>query len=113
MTERGVDLQQVLERDAQTLFRYRHDITLFGMKGFACNAPAKYASDLGHLLANASGTFGLCYFYAGDKREWFCSLRSVGHFDVSEIARKFGGGGHRNAAGFSVKSLEDLRQKLG
>lgn len=30
------------------------------------------------------------------------SLRSVGDFDVSAIARAFGGGGHRNAAGFSV-----------
>ncbi|MGJ0486130.1 MAG: DHH family phosphoesterase [Methylomicrobium sp.] len=110
LSERGIDLLQVLERDVQTLFRYRHEITLCGIKGLACNAPAKYASHLGHLLANASGTFGLCYFYAGDKRAWLCSLRSVGHCDVSEIAQKFGGGGHRNAAGFSVQSLEDLRQ---
>lgn len=28
------------------------------------------------------------------------SLRSKGEFDVSAIARKFGGGGHKNAAGF-------------
>ncbi len=30
------------------------------------------------------------------------SLRSRGDFDVSEIAKKFGGGGHKNAAGFTV-----------
>lgn len=29
------------------------------------------------------------------------SLRSRGEFDVSEVAREFGGGGHRNAAGCS------------
>lgn len=29
------------------------------------------------------------------------SLRSIGEFDVSVIAEKFGGGGHRNAAGFA------------
>jgi nanoRNase/pAp phosphatase (c-di-AMP/oligoRNAs hydrolase) len=33
------------------------------------------------------------------------SLYSVGDFDVAALAARFGGGGHRNAAGFSV-SLE-------
>lgn len=28
------------------------------------------------------------------------SLRSQGNFDVSEVAKQFGGGGHKNAAGF-------------
>lgn len=35
------------------------------------------------------------------------SLRSVGNFDVSAVARKFGGGGHRNSAGFSVQLPDD------
>jgi nanoRNase/pAp phosphatase (c-di-AMP/oligoRNAs hydrolase) len=30
------------------------------------------------------------------------SLRSVGDFDVSAIAKIYGGGGHKNAAGFTV-----------
>ncbi len=33
-----------------------------------------------------------------------CSLRSRGSFDVSEVARVFGGGGHRNAAGCTFDS---------
>jgi uncharacterized protein len=33
------------------------------------------------------------------------SLRSRGDFDVSEIAKTFGGGGHRNAAGFQSTTL--------
>ena len=33
------------------------------------------------------------------------SLRSRGDFDVSEIAKQFGGGGHRNAAGFQSATL--------
>lgn len=36
------------------------------------------------------------------------ALRSIGNFDVSEIAKKFGGGGHKNAAGYSVNILEKL-----
>jgi phosphoesterase RecJ-like protein len=42
------------------------------------------------------------------------SLRSTdGRVDVSRIARAFGGGGHRQAAGFSTDlSLEDLVERL-
>lgn len=35
------------------------------------------------------------------------SLRSRGDIDVSEIAKKFGGGGHKNAAGFQLKTLPE------
>jgi len=42
------------------------------------------------------------------------SLRSVGELDVEQIAGKFGGGGHRHAAGLDVEdsSLEACYQKL-
>ena len=69
--------------------------------GLAANAPAFLASDLGHELANRSGTFGLVWSMAGDG-QIHCSLRSNGDYDVSAIAKAFGGGGHRNAAGFST-----------
>lgn len=74
--------------------------------GIAANAPSFLASDLGHELANKSGTFGLVWSMAGDSQV-HCSLRSNGEYDVSAIAKAFGGGGHRNAAGFST-SIETL-----
>lgn len=42
------------------------------------------------------------------------SLRAKGTLDVAEIAKSFGGGGHRNAAGFrfSGKTLEQVRQQV-
>ncbi|MFA5376459.1 MAG: DHHA1 domain-containing protein [Dehalococcoidia bacterium] len=33
------------------------------------------------------------------------SLRSTGDFDVSEIAKQFGGGGHKNAAGYTITQV--------
>ena len=69
--------------------------------GLAANSPAFLASDLGHELANKSGTFGLVWSMAGDG-QIHCSLRSNGDYDVSAIAKCFGGGGHRNAAWFST-----------
>ena len=41
------------------------------------------------------------------------SLRSRGDIDVERIARKQGGGGHRNAAGFPASgNLEELRSEV-
>src|SRR5690606_34602445 len=41
------------------------------------------------------------------------SLRAAGDVDVQAIARRFGGGGHRKAAGAAVRgSLEQVRASL-
>lgn len=68
--------------------------------GLACNA-SLHISELGHELANRSGTFGLIWYLAAD-RKVKCSLRSNGDYDVSAVAKAFGGGGHKNAAGFET-----------
>jgi uncharacterized protein len=85
-----------------------HDGTsdMFMMLGLAANCPPNLASDVGHKLATESGTYGLCWSLGSDFRVK-CSLRSNGEYDVSAIAKAFGGGGHRNAAGFTT-SLEIL-----
>lgn len=72
-----------------------------GIAGLAINTNKMYSSDIGHLLAVESGTFGAVW-YAVDAKTVEVSLRSAGEFDVSKIARHYGGGGHRNAAGFRV-----------
>ena len=42
-----------------------------------------------------------------------CSLRSKGNINVVEIAQKFGGGGHKTAAGFKCsESLEVVKQMV-
>lgn len=74
-----------------------------GYTVIACNCPPMFASEVGHkLLETHPGTpFAACYSDQGEVRGW--SLRSAdGRVDVSEVAKKFGGGGHRNAAGFGV-----------
>jgi oligoribonuclease NrnB/cAMP/cGMP phosphodiesterase (DHH superfamily) len=69
--------------------------------GLTANCPPHLASDAGHELAVQSGTFGLCWYMGRDGKAKV-SLRSNGEYDVSAIAKSFGGGGHRNAAGFEV-----------
>lgn len=66
------------------------------------NVPYHYASDTANelLTAEPGAPFAACWFKRGDgKVQW--SLRSADdRVDVSEVAAKMGGGGHRNAAGF-------------
>lgn len=70
-------------------------------EGLAANCPPHLASDVGHQLANKSGTYGLLW-HINKEGKCQCSLRSNGDYDVSAIAKNFGGGGHKNAAGFEV-----------
>jgi len=68
------------------------------------NAPHFYASDIGNDMCD-DGLYPFAAVYSIDGECIKFSLRSVSKdqgIDVSEIAKLFGGGGHKNAAGFSV-----------
>jgi len=63
------------------------------------NAPYFYSSDAGDIMSERRA-FAVCYYDTKDERVF--SLRSNAEYgsDVSKLASKFGGGGHKNAAGF-------------
>lgn len=46
--------------------------------------------------------FSVVYYDRGDGMRSY-SLRSIGDFNVAEVAKCYGGGGHKNAAGFTLK----------
>jgi oligoribonuclease NrnB/cAMP/cGMP phosphodiesterase (DHH superfamily) len=74
-------------------------VTLCGHQGLAANVIGN-TSEVGHAIAQRSGTFSLTFFVKGDGV--ICSLRSLPPFDVSVIASHYGGGGHAQAAGFRM-----------
>ncbi len=78
--------------------RHAREIEMDGHKVLAVNATVLFSEIAGELAAGRP--FGAAYFDRGNgKRQW--SLRSSdAGVDVSEIAKRHGGGGHRNAAGF-------------
>lgn len=61
----------------------------------------KLASDLGNVLAKKSKTFGAVVSFSTTNNEFGVSLRSIGKkgFDCIQVAKAYGGGGHRNASG--------------
>jgi hypothetical protein len=71
------------------------------------NLPYTLASDAANLMAEGV-PFAATYYQDADG-DFVFSLRSrEGGADVSEVAARYGGGGHKQAAGFRVESLEDL-----
>lgn len=69
---------------------------------YAVNAPRFLKSQIGMLLSKKYPPFALIWMRDKDRVE--VSLRSNGDLNVSEIAAKFGGGGHKNTAGFSFSA---------
>lgn len=105
MRYKGKDLAEQLEAVKRPMVIGGHSIMV-------ANLPYSMASDAGNILAKAAVRqgnvpFGGTYFDTKDGSRKF-SLRSIGEFDVSAIATKYGmlfgtqGGGHKNAAGFSA-----------
>jgi phosphoesterase RecJ-like protein len=53
------------------------------------------------------------FFKHENDDEYRVSLRSKGHIDVGAVAKSFGGGGHKNAAGCTVRgAVDDLQRRL-
>jgi len=88
------------------------DLAWLAVTGVAINASVLFASELGNLLAEQNASFGLIWQMAGDG-EVKASLRSKGSFDVATIATRYGGGGHRNAAGFRMPLKQFMSEVLG
>lgn len=71
------------------------------------NVPYLYATDTANKLLDLhpDAPFTASWFRRSDGLFQY-SLRSTDQrLDVSEIAKRFGGGGHRNAAGFEVRTI--------
>ncbi|MDD3488204.1 MAG: DHHA1 domain-containing protein [Candidatus Pacebacteria bacterium] len=66
-------------------------------------------SELGHALIKKKPPMAIVWFEAGEDKR--VSLRSNGKVDVAKIAEKYGGGGHKRAAGFALKNKKPLPWK--
>jgi phosphoesterase RecJ-like protein len=55
----------------------------------------------------------VAFFKEVDPAQYRVSLRSKGRIDVGEVAKRFGGGGHKNASGCTVDgSLHEVRAQV-
>lgn len=99
--------------DVERALQNVHPVRVGELRLEAVNALFQRSS-IGHELAKRRGfgtPCGLVYRVIGRRVE--CSLYSIGDFDVAKTAVGFGGGGHKNAAGFTVSIEEWIAHFLG
>jgi oligoribonuclease NrnB/cAMP/cGMP phosphodiesterase (DHH superfamily) len=76
-------------------------VSFAGHKALAVNSSLKdLSSIIGQTLRKKLPPIGIVWYKEGDLLS--VSLRGDGTIDVSQIAKKYGGGGHPNAAGFEL-----------
>ncbi len=76
----------------------------------ACGCTNNDTEGLINLPLTAREIQAVVFFKAGPDGEMRVSMRSKYDVDVRRVANQFGGGGHKNAAGFTVKgSLESVK----
>lgn len=101
LKQEGQVLLRLLDRYVERLVQKAYWRKLGGYEVPVVNTPL-LASNVGNQLCVRfpQAPFAACYSdTSARQRHW--ELRSKGDFDVSEVAVRFGGGGHRNAAGFT------------
>lgn len=87
------DIEELIESGVRRMTIGGHNVPVL-------NAPSAYVSEAGNILS-VNEPFAACYWDHPGGRSF--SLRSAAQgVDVSEVAKKYGGGGHKNAAGFTV-----------
>lgn len=96
----GVAILRYQEQQISTALSQKMEYVSIGGYIVPCANCTHLISELGNEMAQGQ-PFAALYFDTTDKRVF--SLRSTDEgIDVAEIAKLYGGGGHRNAAGFTV-----------
>jgi uncharacterized protein len=98
LTHEGAAILRYQSQLVDSACAHAREVDIDGHKVLAVNATCLISETAGRLAEGRP--FGACWFVRGDgKRVW--SLRSHdGGVDVSEVARRHGGGGHFHAAGY-------------
>ena len=101
----GEPILRANRREVERSIKSAHPIAIGRRRAEAVNAH-HHRSSIGHELAKRAVyalAWGVAYRMTGRRVD--VSIYSIGDLDVAQVASEYGGGGHRNAAGFSV-SLE-------
>ena len=115
--DRGRILVESDDARIQNLVRESFPITLCGIQGLAVNTTKYYAHNTATALAKHSKTFGAAFYVRSDGKVEISLRRIDPDTDVFNIAKTFGGGGHRGAAAFAISlsefsALLNIPQKL-
>lgn len=107
LRDEGAAIERSRQRELADLLRAtQRRLVICGFDVPAANLPFTHASDAGNAMC-AGEPFAAIYWDTPTGRSFSLRSTDAGE-DVSAIARQFGGGGHRNAAGFNVPYGHEL-----
>lgn len=110
----ALDLGKKIQKDHDAEVEHRAEkakpVRISGATGMFVAAPYELVSDVGHMVSAEHNCFCLMVEVPLlDQTDIPWSLRSNGDLDVSLLARTMRGGGHKNAAGFTISREESVR----
>lgn len=102
MTVAGAAIERKHFKDIKELLaKCKRNIVINGELIPAASLPYTMSSDAAGIMAE-DAPYAVCYYDTATERYFSLRSRKDGGADVSEVAKSFGGGGHKNAAGFAV-----------
>lgn len=104
----GKTLMRRIDKIVESAVLGAEEMDFEGHKCLVANG-AVAVSLTGHALVVKMPPIGIVWSRKG--KQIIVSLRGDGSVDLSEIAKKYGGGGHKNAAGFSWEEEDFLKFK--
>ena len=108
MTAQGAAIERKHRKDVTELVKTcRRRLTSAGHEVWAASLPHTMASDAGEAMCQGEA-FAAVYWDTAEHRQFSLRSRGPEGADVALIAEGFGGGGHRNAAGFRVTRDHEL-----
>lgn len=103
----GKIINQYISRLVKEMVEEGKELVNFeGHNSYLINAPHFFSSLIGHELYKRKPPIGIIWNEVHGMIN--VSLRSDGTVDVSKIAAKYGGGGHKASAGFSLPSTKSF-----
>lgn len=111
LIEKGKLLLQYKNQLIAKIIAKAEKVRFCGKTTYAANTPLFYSDTANALVKKHHLEFGITWFYK--KGKFHISLRANGtsKIDVSKIALRYGGGGHKKAAGFTVLATQGFPWK--
>ena len=98
LVEHGSILAAKVEKSVDKVVKTAEEVVFEGYPCLMANAPF-YVSEIGAALVKKLPPIGIIWSRRGNRV--VVSLRGDGSVDLNELASRYGGGGHHNAAAFS------------
>lgn len=108
--KKGYIMKEQMDTWAETFMnRYGYEVEYENHKFFVANLGNGNSKYFGDRIKNYDAVIPYCF----NGSYWTCSIYSdvSKDFDCSEFATKFGGGGHKKAAGFKLETLPEWLRK--